>query len=554
MPYARLENFAQGGLNTDLYETGLAPGQWSELRNADIYNGDIYACGEEIVRFDGCPFQILYTTVFLTANRSVYVASDGYTVAAYVNGVWETVLSDLDGGLVTFDTFFGTLIINSISSGPHYWVGLGAPPTIATWADAITNWEDSIYQWNSLTGPTAAALPGWPTGATCLQIAAFANYLVAVGVNDPSGGGSDAEPYLVWWSSAAPPGAIPNQWTPAVDNAAGDFLIQDTGGPISGALKLRNSLIIYKSDSIYRMFETFDPNTVMAYERVVSLPSIDTPYGVTEYGEVHYGLSKSGIFAFDGQQAQLLDTDKIGDKVKELSKFVSFDRAQVIVNQQAPEVWFGVRNVGSGPLTTVIKYSIPYNTFTLHEYGAGLTAITSGQYEENETGRTWENPPVQTWADGGQLAWENPSLRGDLVDRVFLAENNTVRTYEPLLGNSQGRSARPTEVVRYGLRFSDPSLKTMLRAVYPEMEAGGSVDIEIGIQHQPWRSLDGTLPQIVWGPKRRFSPGTDNELPLVDVGTTYAVRITSRTDSEADNQFWRLHALGFRFDTLGQYG
>jgi hypothetical protein len=137
---------------------------------------------------------------------------------------------------------------------------------------------------------------------------------------------------------------------------------------------------------------------------------------------------------------------------------------------------------------------------------------------------------------------------------VFLAENNTVRTYEPLRGGRDGQSARPTELVRYGIRFADPSQKTMLRALYPEMEAGGSVTFQVGIQHQPWRSYDGALPQITWGAEREFRPGTDIEIPLCDVGSVYALRVKSRTDSNVSNQFWRLHGLGFRFDTIGEYG
>jgi hypothetical protein len=556
MPYARFDNFGRGGFNPDSYETGLDPGQWSEMYNADIFNGDLYACGEEVVRFTDCPFQILYSHVFLTENRSLYVASDGLSVAAYVNGSWEVFLTGLDGGLVTFSEFFGSLIINSISSGPYYWVGLSPPPSIATWADgAGTSWTAAgIYQWNSLEAPSAAALPGWPAGATCVQVVAFGNYLVAVGVNDPSGDGSSAEPYLVWWSDAAPPGAIPSVWTPAVDNAAGDFLLQDTGGPITGAHKLRDNLIVYKSDSIYRMFETFDPDTVMAYERVVSRPSIDSPYGVTEYGEVHYCISKAGIFVFDGQQAQQIDYDRVHGAILALSTFESFDRIQVVANQQDSEIWFAFRDIGSGPLTTVLKYSIPYNAFCAHLYGGGLTSITAGQYEESDSTRTWENPPAQTWADGAGIPWRDPTLRGDLVDRVFLAENNTVRTYEPLRGGRVGVSARPTELLRYGIRFSDPTKRTMLRALYPEMEAGGSVTFQVGIQHQPWRSYDAALPQITWGAEREFRPGTDIEIPLCDVGAVYALRIKSRTDSQATDQFWRLHAVGFRFDTLGDYG
>ena len=619
MPYARFDNFGRGGFNPDSYETGLAPGQWSEMYNADIYNGDIYACGEEPVRFDDCPFQILYSYVYNTNDRAIYVASDGNTLAAYVGDEWRILRQNLGGGIVTYDEFLGTLVINSLSGGPFFWRGLTGVNGLTTWEEgqgttwteagafawdsqtdkvrALTTWDQSgdtswadagIYQWNNTTEEVCPPLPGWPERARCLQIVAFGNYLVALSVdyspgipntvwNDPpfdawadgSGTtwddlvlasstpvdfGKDKAPYLVWWSSAAAPGSVPSEWLPTTTNAAGDFLVQDTGGIIAGGRKLRDSLIIYKSDSIYRMFQTYDPSTVMAYERVVSRPSIESPYGVAEFGERHYCVSKAGIFIFDGQQAQQVDYDRVHGAVQSVSTLRGFDRVQVVANQQDAEIWFGFRNVGAGPLTTVLKYCLPYDAFTVHQYGDGLTSLASGQYTQDFATRTWRNPPVQTWADAALLEWVDPTLRGELVDRVFLAENNQVRTYEPLRGGRNGKSARPTSLVRYGIRLSDPSTKTMLRALYPEMEAGESVDFEIGIQHQPWRSYDGELPQIVWGPKRQFRPGTDNELPLVDVGTTYAIRISSRTDSEADNQFWRLHALGFGFETLGQYG
>jgi hypothetical protein len=423
-----------------------------------------------------------------------------------------------------------------------------------------------------------------------LQIVAFANYLVALSVNysealinttwqDPpvdvqswsdasaltwtelsiradisTDIGKDKAPYLVWCSDQAAPGNVPSEWLPTTTNQAGDFLVQDTGGPITGGKKLRDSLIIYKSDSIYRMFQTFVPQTVMAYERVISRPSIDNPYAVAELGELHYAISKAGIFVFDGQQAQQIDFDKVHGAVLAVSTFKGFNRVQVVANQQDAEVWFGFRNVGSGPLTTVLKYSIPYQAFSVHQYGDGLTSLAAGPYDQEFTTRSWSNPPVPAWEDADGLPWVDATLRGDLVDRVFLAASNDVLTYEPLRGGRTGKSARPTQLVRYGIRLADPTTKTMLRALYPEMESGGSVTFQIGIQHQPWRSYDGALPQIAWGPEREFRPGTDVELPLADVGSVYALRIKSTVDSEADNQFWRLHALGFQFDTLGQYG
>jgi hypothetical protein len=617
MPYARFDNFGRGGFNPDSYETGLAPGQWSEMYNADIYNGDIYACGEEPVRFDGCPFQIRYSYIYLTDDRAIYVASDGSTLAAYVNGEWRVLREGLGGGIVTFDTFLGTLIINSLTGGAFYWRGLTGVPGLSQWFEADQSWSSaqsvqwnsrtdktvaltawgksggytwagaSGFQWNNLQEEVCPPLPGWPYRAKCLQIVAFGNRLVALSVDyspaviGTTWASSDVEtwadgdsqtwqdllasgknaldgesraPYLVWWSSAAPAGAVPSEWLPSTRNTAGDVLLQDTGGPITGGKKLRDSLIVYKSDSIYRLFETFSTDAVLAYERVLSRPSIESPYGVAEYGEAHYCISKTGIFVFNGQQAQQIDFDRVHGAVLSVSLLRGFDQVQVVANETDAEVWFGFRNIGAGPLTTVLKYSIPYNAFCVHSYGDGLTAMTAGQYDEEFVGRAWSDPPVARWEDGLGTPWSGSELRGNLIDRVFLANNNEVRTYEPLRGGRLGKSARTTELVRYGVRLADPSQKTMLRALYPEMEGGEAVTFQVGIQHQPWLSLDGQLPQIVWGPEREFRPGTDIELPLCDVGSVYAIRVKSRTDSQADNPFWRIHALGFHFDVLGQYG
>jgi hypothetical protein len=582
MPYLRLENFGQGGYNPDNYETGLSPGQWSNMENADIYNGDLYACGREPVRFPDCPFSIFYSYLFVSGGRPVYVASDGNDVAVYVEGQWTTLLSSLGGGLITFDNFLGTLIINSQTSGPYYWGGISSDLLDASWDEGPdeswnggtdVDWDGSVsaedswdsgpdeswnggldISWSTLTLQPAALLPGWPAGATCLQIVAFSNYLVALSVDNPNADGDVAAPYLVMWSDAAPPGSIPTSWTPATDNLAGDFLIQDTYGPISGGKKLRNSLIVYKSDSIYRMFETFDTDLVMAYERVVSLPSIDSPYGVAEYANQHYFVSKAGLFVFDGQQATPIDYGRVHGAVISVSLFSGFSRVQVVTNQTDAEIWFGLRQREDGPITQVLKYSIPYNAFVLHDYGPTLTSLASGQYSEDDfDADSWDGGASTSWEEGDDEPWEN-DLRGDLIDRVFLADGTNVKTYEPLRGGVTGQSARATSLLRYGIQLSDPTRKVILRAIYPEMEGGDEVTFQVGTQQQPWRSLDGQEPQIVWGPDRSFRPGTDLKLPLRDIGSTFALRVKSSATSQSDNAFWRLHAIGFEFSVLGERG
>lgn len=66
--------------------------------------------------------------------------------------------------------------------------------------------------WDGLVANNFVALPGWPASARARAIRPYKYHLIALAV-DPSTGAFN--PDLLWWSSAAVPGAVPSAWVPA---------------------------------------------------------------------------------------------------------------------------------------------------------------------------------------------------------------------------------------------------------------------------------------------------------------------------------------------------
>lgn len=559
MPYARFENFGrQGGYAPDPYETGLAPGQWAEMYNADVYNGDLYSCGAEPRVAEECPVTIKYSFVYSDGVELFYMASDGFSVyAGQPGGSWALLISGLTGGLITWTVFHGTLVINSLTDGPYYWDGSwglnynpGGPPGDPNWDTGVdVDWdtgEDNT--WNAVVYGQGAELPGWPAGVTCVQVIAYGYHLVALGVSDPTGAEASAN-YLVWWSDAAAPGQIPQTWTPSADNLAGDLFLQDTQGVIRGGELLRDWLIVYKTDSIYRLFFTFDPSSVISSEKLLVFQGVDTPYAIAAFENRHYLATVAGIFVFDGQSIATIDLDRVHGGVISLTREGTLDRVLAVPNTTYSEIWFAYRPEPDVRFGVLLKYNIPYDTFTVHIYEEGFTSLAQGAYVADSV-----QGVNDTWDDGSTYSWDssvvdnpwNLTTYGDLVERMFIAKDRAVHMYEPIT-NSLSVGARKTTLVRYGIQLSDPTRKMILRNVYPEMEGTG-VSISLGWAQAPY-ALASRIPYRWHGP-RSFVPGVQLKLPYRDIASLFAIKVESKEDRTG----WRLHALGYEFDPVGVRG
>src|SRR5690606_17349427 len=145
-------------------------------------------------------------------------------------------------------------------------------------------------------GTPFAELPDWPEGTTCKSIVAFRQFLNALDIDGP-GGHFEKQ---VKWSNAAEPGAVPDSWTPAADNLAGDAILSDTPGPVLCAVPLRGSLLVYKRSGTYAMDFVADLDQVFVVRTLFSSSGALTRHAVADLNGQHFVVTDGDIILTNG--------------------------------------------------------------------------------------------------------------------------------------------------------------------------------------------------------------------------------------------------------------
>jgi hypothetical protein len=356
----------------------------------------------------------------------------------------------------------------------------------------------------------------------------------------------------VRWSSLAPAGSLPETWAPEEGNFAGFAMVQDTQGELSGAALMRDDLILYKTDSIWRLSATGDPLIPMRLERIMTCNGIQAPDAVCVCSEVHFGVTKRGFMVFDGNQVRYLDFGRVQTEVVKVLIGDAFSSVAVRYFSPTHEVWIAYRYPADArTYTGILKYNTQHNSFTLHEYaGVSLISLAAGRVsEEEQVIDSWENGDEASWVAGTDASWDDtaPAATADaMILGVQTGDTTGILTRYDLFGSPTywDGSAKPTEALRYGARPSDSDRFSVLRGLYPEME-GDPVTWEVGLTWYP--SQDKNPSSILWQPERTFTPAQNRKIPTRIVGDTFAFRVRG-----VDGGKWRLHAVALDHDIAGR--
>jgi hypothetical protein len=339
---------------------------------------------------------------------------------------------------------------------------------------------------------------------------------------------------LVLWSTLAPAGGVPAQWTPEEGNFAGDVRIQDTQGTIAGGALLRDDFIIYKTDSIWRLTATFNPALPMRLERIVTCAGIESPDALATCSDVHFLLTKKGFAVFDGNQVKYLDFLKIqSDLLRRITGDI-FSSVAVGYFGAAQEVWMLIKEpLGGDEFTTLIKWSRQHDSFTIHDYrGKGLISLAFGYeaLDELQEDETWESGSTLSWDSGADIPWTSTSP-SSTTESAILGFNSRALARYNVNGFPEHADGTPKQAVltRYGIMPTDGWRSAAIRRVFPEMEGDGAA-IELGT------SWEVASRDVTWHPARSFAPGYSRQIPYHVTGNKFALRVTSANK-------WRLHAI-----------
>jgi len=380
-------------------------------------------------------------------------------------------------------------------------------------------------------------LPGWDyNGWIASQVIAYGNFLVALEFDDGTIVGPQ---FRVAWSDAAAEGEVPQSWDFADPTTlAGSVQLRDTSGVLTVAELWHNDLIIYKADSVYRMYLRND-NLVMGFERLISDHGCDSWRGVARLGDVHFFADAGDIRVFDGQTTQSITDRRIKERLAVAIDNDSRDMTAVAPHPDREQIWVGVVPAGSTTFDTVLVFNLRDNSWTPKKYPA-LVSMCMGHLSTDESvGRTWQelhNDGItwETWSDSWGASFYNPSERG-----LTLATTNSIfqtdKSNTDHLGNPKYCTAE-----RQGFLLADMPQKVTVKQIFPEMEGDATVQIQIGAAWTPGQTVH-------WTAQQDFRVGIDRKLNVRVTGQPTAFRVISQQDAS-----WRLGGLSLVYSEAGR--
>lgn len=228
----------------------------------------------------------------------------------------------------------------------------------------ITNNKDLPQLWLPIDWDTLLIdLTNWPASTTCKIIRAYKNYLIAFNITK----NSTNYPTLVKWSHVTLPGVAPTSWdeTDATVDA-GEKALTDTPGKIIDVVPLKDSLIIYKENSIIRM-------QWVGGQDIFRWDILSTSHGLVSYGAAveyqpgwHVMISQAGqVIKHNGQRFEVLGNTPQRElhKLYWTATLGPFSQGYIANDPSRNKVYFmhSIRATAYGSALVALKYHMVWD-------------------------------------------------------------------------------------------------------------------------------------------------------------------------------------------------
>jgi uncharacterized protein (DUF779 family) len=510
------------GIVTDLPEEEVIPENWTGGMNVFFQDGATKRVGG----------YISYTTTATSAIQtppyfamSVVFAGNIYWIYCGTNKVYVTD---------------GTAHINITPSGgltsvqPGTWTG-----TMLNGIPVINNGVDPPMYWDLDVGHKLAVLPGWPPVCSCRAIRAFKYHLFALNmtinyVNYPD---------TLWWSSAAEPGAIPQEWTPTTSNDAGDMVLADTSGIIVDGLGMRDSFVVYKDYSTYSI--SYVAGTFVYTVRKNFLSSgLKNLNCITEIDGYHWVFTGTDVITHDGHSSKSLIQYKVRD---ELVNSINGDKSNLccVTNKISNnQLWICIPEQNKDWLSKAYLINTMTGEVGMREL-PNVAYVTKGTVNPKNPTVTWESD-TDVW-DVDVTFW-NQQAFSPVADTILYCDAATGAPRLWIVDTID--SADSGTITAYAERLSVPInveedviIRRLVTRLVPRIEgqAGDTIMISVGGQseyHSP----------IVWQTPQPYVIGTDYSISIIGEVRLISVRFEATTYSS-----WKIHSYMLEYVDAGLY-
>jgi hypothetical protein len=513
MALTRISQVGQYGVNRDLSQHELPINVWTNANNIRFVDGmaaqaagykDLYP-SPAVTPYHVLPVDVLgvRTWIYAGANK-IYTVING---AVHTNITRQTTGVDVN--------------YNAVKNG---WTSsvLGGIPILNNNADAPQQWL--------LTGK-CTALTNWPAATTAKAMRTYKNSLIALNITKSG----TNYPYMVKWSHSAQAGTIPSTWdiTDATKDA-GEYDLSEGFDVVVDGLPLRDSFIIYKQSSIWRMDYTGGV-LVYKFQKIVSNQGMMARNCAVEVNGQHFVFSNSDCIVHNGQTStSVLDKQTRRDLFMQIDS-TRADQCFVFVDYNYNEVFACYPSLGSTTCNRAMVWNFVDKTVSLRDLPS-LNHAATGPVDDT-TIRTW-NTYVGTW--NAQVSpWDSSSAS---LNRTLTVMASDLTKLYLLDGDATNAGIAVVSFLeRKGLSFGSPESKKLIRSVRPRIYGSGNVNVSIGYGDTPYAEPIYNAPVL-------FTIGTTVSVDSICTGRYLAVKFSSGTSNN-----WRLDSYDIDVQIAGAW-
>ena len=461
MAIIRVPNCGSVGVVQDLSQHELPINAWTDAKNIRFLDG---YCNQFLghSRVYGTPSVIPYHVlpVIVGDDRYWLYASDKkiYATSIIASVLTHTNLTRQSAGV---DVDYSAL--------PNQWTStvIGGIPILNA-----GNVADYPLQWDLNIANRAKNLDNWPANTYCKAMRPFRSFLVALNITKST----TNYPYMVKWSHPAVPGSVPSSWDetdPTLD--AGEFDLADGYDHVIDGLQLRDSLMVYKQNSVWRMDYTGGA-FVQRVSKVLGMSGAMNRNCIAEIDGFHIVLTNNDIVIHDGMQASSI-LDKRTRRWLFQNINVEFnDRCFVFKNTFFNEVFFCFPTIGASIPDSAIVYNYVDKTISKRDL-PNVHHAASGQISDGLSS-PWD-VDLADW-DSDLTFWNTPDFVTN-VSRVIMGSADT-KLYA--LDSYQTFDGVPPQsyLERSGLSFDASERNKLITGIRPRITGnnGETVLIKIG--------------------------------------------------------------------------
>ena len=525
MPNAKFQ--PAGGWSTDQPAEEIGPEFFNRAKNVRTLDGQLAR---------GLPFEpILATPATITPPRWLLPnqsSSDAFWIYA-----GDTVVGVTDGTTHKDITPVGWTD-HSAFKQPFTGGIVNQLPVVNARGDGPFYWRQDF-----VTPGVMEVLPDWPAGDVAQTMRPFREFLIAM---DISVGGTQF-PDLLRWSDAAPPGDVPQSWTPGLQSQAGELSVSFRPGEIVDGAQLLDRFYVYKTTSCYVMTlvgGVFVFNNRPVFATVGALAR----NCVVEYRGRHFILTDGDFVTHDGLTVTSLADKKVRREIFDKMDGDNFANSYIAISPSRSAIAICRPLAGEEFPSEALLFNLDDGTWG-HQLlvpneppaRTGTPHIFEGLVDSGSDLETTWDAKTTTWDTDG-TRW-NEDAFSRIENHIVFADPGGLKLQGFGFGTDQDGTPLEAIAERTGITLGDPKRRKFVRRVWPRFYggAGNEIEIEIGAHDFPDQEPTYSDPQT-------FVVDSDRTVTVDVSGFYLAYRFRS-----VGGINWQLPSFELEFEVMGEF-